>query len=56
MTTSVTVYLANHDVTVQMTEGPHDDQTVTTEYLKAGEDIRQYYVYGDRVITVKETS
>lgn len=55
MTTRVTVDPANHATTVKVSEGPADDQTVTTETLNPGDAPREYWLYGTRVITVCET-
>jgi hypothetical protein len=55
MTSKVTIDPAAHNLTVEIAEGEPDDRTVTTETLSAGDAPRDYWLYGTRALTVRET-
>ncbi|MEJ0017559.1 MAG: hypothetical protein WDN25_13530 [Acetobacteraceae bacterium] len=54
MTTKVTVDPAGHRIEVKLTEGQLDDGTTTTERLEPGSPAREFWLYGSRVLTLRE--
>ena len=46
---------AGSDTPVSSAEGPPDDQEVTTTKLAPGDPPKDYWVYGNRILTVRET-
>lgn len=54
MTTKVTIDPANHQIEVKITEGAPDDNTTTTETIALNSPPREYWLYGTRVMTIRE--
>lgn len=54
MTTKVTIDPAGHEIEVKITEGVPDANVVTTELLKIGDAPRDFWIYGQRTIAIRE--
>lgn len=54
MTTKVTIDPAGHEIEISISEGPADDNVVSKETLAIGSVPREFWLYGTRVITVRE--
>ena len=54
MTTRVTIDPANHRIETSLREGVPDDSIVTTVTLEPGSAVHEVWLYGNRVLTVRE--